>query len=125
MFSRRVASCCPIPTAMYGALHINTKRQASRLVSPLVPVAPSLKHVAGASVTVTGVVLGELSTVSLASNVSLLSLVGPLSQLFMNGFASNPVFMRVISDTMHTYSVLLHSVRGGAAPSPPGRTSEM
>ncbi|CCD12921.1 hypothetical protein, unlikely [Trypanosoma congolense IL3000] len=108
MFGRRVVSCCPIPKSMYSVLHINTKRQASRLVPPLVPLTPSIKCVAGTCMTTMGLTVGESSLMDLTSNSLCLSVAGPTSQFFMSGFSSNPILMRVISDTMCTYSVLLH-----------------
>ncbi|RNF09193.1 hypothetical protein TraAM80_02338 [Trypanosoma rangeli] len=105
MFGRRVSSCCPIPTAMYRTLHINNRRQAQRLVAPFVALSPRETRVAAtdAFALQTGVFLPA----DLATSPSLSALMGLPAQALLNGFVTNPILLRIISDTMCTYSVLL------------------
>ncbi|KAF8282293.1 hypothetical protein C4B63_157g168c [Trypanosoma cruzi] len=105
MFSRRVSSCCPIPMAMYRALHINNWRQAQRLVPPLVALSPRETRAAGTDVF--AVQTGAFLSADLAASPSLSALMGLPAQAWLNGFLANPILLRIISDTMCTYSVLL------------------
>ncbi|KAH9589038.1 hypothetical protein LSM04_000878 [Trypanosoma melophagium] len=105
MFGRRVASCCPIPTAMYGALHINSRRQAQRLVPPLVALSPRDTRLAGPGAL--PLRTDECLPADVTAVPSLSALIGLPTQVLLSGFASNPLLIRIISDTMCTYSVLL------------------
>ncbi|RNF26767.1 uncharacterized protein Tco025E_01002 [Trypanosoma conorhini] len=105
MFSRRVSSCRPIPTAMFRALHISNRRQAQRLVPSLVTLSPRETRVAGTDAF--AVQTGVFLPADLAASPSLSALMGLPAQALLNGFVSNPILLRIISDTMCTYSVLL------------------
>nr|CCC52506.1 conserved hypothetical protein [Trypanosoma vivax Y486] len=106
MFGRRVVSCCPIPTSMYGALHISSKKQASRLVSPIISLLPSARRVMGKCNTTGTCITGELLSTDILSASLLLAATGVPTQQLLVCIASNPLLLRLISDTMCTYSVL-------------------
>lgn len=60
MFARRVASSSGIPFAMYHTLHINSKRQANRMLPPMVALPAALGMCrAAAGVATTGTALAS------------------------------------------------------------------
>ncbi|KAK7197937.1 hypothetical protein NESM_000748400 [Novymonas esmeraldas] len=110
MFSRRVASSCRIPASMYCRLHISSPQQASRMLPPLVPISSFIcRSVSGGTGAFASVVAGgEFASADLSSPANLLSLLGATPQVLLGTLNANPLLLRMISDTMSTYSVILH-----------------
>ncbi|EPY27268.1 hypothetical protein STCU_00473 [Strigomonas culicis] len=109
MFGRRVASSCGIPKTMYARLGINSAKQANRMLPPLVAIQPSIERI------VSGNVLGlpsalstcTLAPMDLAMPPNLLAALGITPQILLSAINANPLLLRMISDTMCTYSVIL------------------
>ncbi|CAJ1988276.1 conserved [Leishmania donovani] len=113
MFGRRVASCCCIPASMYARLHISSPQQASRMLPPLVPITTSIcRSVSGGTGAFASLVAGsEAVPADLTSAGNLLSLLGVTPQVLLGAINANTLLLRIISDTMCTYSViLLHTI---------------
>ena len=64
---RRIYGSQGIPRHMWGVLHINTKRQASRLCPPLVPVSALSMNAAAACGLSAGIPCGEAMSMSALS----------------------------------------------------------
>ncbi|KAG5480957.1 hypothetical protein LSCM4_06528 [Leishmania orientalis] len=114
MFGRRVASCCGIPANMYARLHISSPQQANRMVRPLVPITTSMcRSVSGGTGAFASLVAGsEVVPADLTSPANLLSLIGVTPQVLLGTINANPLLLRMISDTMCTYSVILLHATG-------------
>jgi hypothetical protein len=89
MFQRRVASSCGIPYAMWQSMHIMSKRQASRMLPPLVPLT---SHVS-MTIAMSGAVLAmpELGLVNGAADM--IELLGGACNLFANESLLKPDFI--------------------------------
>ncbi|KAL7708433.1 hypothetical protein N2W54_000808 [Lotmaria passim] len=109
MFGRRVASSCRIPATMYTRLRISSPQQASRMLPPLVFVNGLVsRSVSGGAGTFASLVAGSESVPSdLASPSNLVSLLGMTPQALLGVVNASPLLLRMMSDTMCTYSVLL------------------
>ncbi|KAG5507108.1 hypothetical protein JKF63_05854 [Porcisia hertigi] len=109
MFGRRVASSCRIPANMYARLHISSPQQANRMLPPLVPIATTVcRSVSGGTGAFASLVAGsDVVPADLTSPANLLSLLGVAPQVLLGTMNANPLLLRMISDTMSTYSVIL------------------
>ena len=72
---RRIYGSQGIPRHMWGVLHINTKRQASRLCPPLVPVSALSMNAAAACGLSAGIPLAEAINITDTSSAGGASLV--------------------------------------------------
>jgi hypothetical protein len=103
MFQRRVASSCGIPYAMWQSMHIMSKRQASRMLPPLVPLTSQSMVIptTGGSLTV------PVSMLLASEAVNSLAVLGMSSTCVAQWINANILLIQVLSDTMCfcTYTV--------------------
>ncbi|CAJ1022124.1 hypothetical protein, conserved [Leishmania lindenbergi] len=114
MFGRRVASSCRIPASMYARLHISSPQQANRMLPPLVPITTSIyRSVSGGTGALAFLGTGsEVVPANLTSPENLLSLLCVTPQALLGIINANTLLLRIVSDTMWTYSfTLLHVTR--------------
>lgn len=109
MFGRRVASSCGIPANMYTRLHISSAKQAKRMLPPLVPVTSlvSSSVSGGIGLFASFGVGGEVVPSDLSSPANILSLLGMTPRGLLTTINASPLLLRMLSDTMSTYSVIL------------------
>lgn len=108
MFGRRVASSCRIPANMYARLGISSSQQAMRMLPPLVPITTAVsRSVSGGTGVFASLIAGnEVVPTDLTSPANILALLGVTPQVLLGAINANPLLLRMISDTMCTYSVL-------------------
>lgn len=103
-----MASSCRIPANMYTRLGISSPQQANRMLPTLVSVNTLVsRSVCGGASTFAALAAGSESIPSdLASPANLVSLLGMTPQALLGVINASPLLLRMISDTMCTYSVL-------------------
>lgn len=111
MFARRVPGSAAIPRAMFSKLHISSAAQANRMLPPLVVVSGMMgKSVnCGSGLFSTFLAGSDLVPADLEALPSMAAVLSAAPQLFFSCMPMNPVLLRMITDTMFTYSVILTS----------------
>jgi hypothetical protein len=110
MFGRRVASSLPIPQAMYSALHLSSRKQALRVLPPLVPLASQIAKVVASSIPSSNGGAAP-TTESCASAVMDMMMIGMSQQAILRLFTHNPQFLQLLTDTICcTYSVIFFHI---------------
>ncbi|KPI89738.1 hypothetical protein ABL78_1118 [Leptomonas seymouri] len=109
MFGRRIASSCRIPANMYVRLRISSPQQANRMLPPLISINTVVsRHASGGAGIFVSLAAGSESLPSdLTSPSNLIWLLGMKPQALLGVINASPLLLRMISDTMCTYSVLL------------------
>jgi hypothetical protein len=90
MFQRRVASSCGIPYVMWQSMHIMSKRQASRMLPPFVPL---MSHVS-MTIAMSGAVLAMPEQGLVNGAADMIELLGGACNLFTHASLMKPDFMR-------------------------------